>query len=110
MEKSSPQHPPGRANGARETVVFDVHRRLVNGYTIRNMSFSSDIMNAFSGLISSLNTFNADNYACGVPISKLDWHHINRMDKITGKSKLSQRRTGTSQDIQEIQDVCPTWT
>lgn len=105
---------PNEQTAPPDTVAFEVYRILVRHYTARKMSFNSDIINAFTGIIDSLKAFHTDTYACGLPMSQLDealcWFHRNPDDESTGRARISRRRTVVNQQTQKTDYVCPSWT
>jgi Heterokaryon incompatibility protein (HET) len=57
---------------ARRAKIFTVYSRLVEKYTLRKLSYDSDIINAFLGTFTVLNEFFHSDILCGLPASALD--------------------------------------
>ena len=52
--------------------TFTAYVKLVEKYTLRNLSYESDILNAFSGLFAVLNEYFQSDIISGIPASALD--------------------------------------
>jgi hypothetical protein len=58
------------ANGTR--TIHGLYQLLVNAYSERQLSFKSDILNAFSGLCQALGALGNESFHWGLPVSHFD--------------------------------------
>lgn len=56
----------------RQSKTFATYAKLVEKYTLRKLSYESDILNAFSGLFAVLNEYFQSDIISGLPASVLD--------------------------------------
>ncbi|KAF2246193.1 HET-domain-containing protein [Trematosphaeria pertusa] len=57
---------------SRLVMTFYVYRELVEKYTIRKLTYESDIINAFMGIFGALNVAFESDIFCGMPATALD--------------------------------------
>ena len=94
----------------RQYKAFAAYIKLVEKYTLRKLSYESDILDAFSGLFAVLNEYFESDIISGLPASVLDlallWTPAARLPR-RGCKLLTMENTGF--DLGQVNRNFPSW-
>jgi hypothetical protein len=109
-------HTPAKAGpadidlGTVDKDYYGVYSLLVTTYLRRQLSFKSDLINAFSGITQAMSTIKEDSFHWGLPVSRFDWALTWRLIAPASRNNAISLMIGIDDTISQVPFPSWSWT